>query len=68
MLPDVQTFFGLMEYLAAAGDLKGVHRLMRAGVAMLALRVFDKIRVAWAERKRWRRREQGQERHLTLVC
>ncbi|CAM0879721.1 unnamed protein product [Alopecurus aequalis] len=27
VLPDLQTFSGLMEHLAGAGDLKGVHRL-----------------------------------------
>ncbi|XP_062181227.1 pentatricopeptide repeat-containing protein At5g66631-like [Phragmites australis] len=28
VLPDLQTFSGLMEHLARAGDLKGVHRLL----------------------------------------
>uniref|UniRef100_J3KWQ3 Pentacotripeptide-repeat region of PRORP domain-containing protein n=1 Tax=Oryza brachyantha TaxID=4533 RepID=J3KWQ3_ORYBR len=28
VLPDLQTFSGLMEHLAGAGDLKGVHRLL----------------------------------------
>ncbi|OEL30268.1 Pentatricopeptide repeat-containing protein [Dichanthelium oligosanthes] len=28
ILPDLQTFSGLMEHLAGAGDLKGVHRLL----------------------------------------
>lgn len=28
VLPDLQTFSGLMEHLALAGDLKGVHRLL----------------------------------------
>jgi pentatricopeptide repeat protein len=28
VLPDLQTFSGLMEHLASAGDLKGVHRLL----------------------------------------
>ncbi|KAK3163981.1 hypothetical protein QOZ80_1AG0010990 [Eleusine coracana subsp. coracana] len=28
VLPDLQTFSGLMEHLASAGDIKGVHRLL----------------------------------------
>nr|CAB3472117.1 unnamed protein product [Digitaria exilis] len=28
VLPDLQTFSGLMEHLAGAGDLKGVHRML----------------------------------------
>ncbi|CAL4978082.1 unnamed protein product [Urochloa decumbens] len=28
VLPDLQTFSGLMEHMASAGDLKGVHRLL----------------------------------------